>query len=67
MRTYNVLIIEDEIPAQANLRRAIERQFDDLRVVGVESIYFVIAPKQSAFLSINLFAMLCGTLKIQCS
>ena len=37
MRTYNVLIIEDEIPAQANLRRAIERQFDDLRVVGVES------------------------------
>lgn len=37
MRTYNVLIIEDEIPAQANLRRAIERQFDDLRVVGIES------------------------------
>lgn len=37
MKRYNVLIIEDEIPAQANLRRAIERYFDDLTVVGVES------------------------------
>ena len=37
MKQYNVLIIEDEIPAQANLKRAIERLFDDLTVVGVES------------------------------
>ncbi len=37
MRPYNVLIIEDEIPAQANLQRAIERLFDDLTVVGIES------------------------------
>ena len=36
-RSYDVLIVEDEIPAQNNLRRAIEKEFDDLRVVGVQS------------------------------
>lgn len=35
MNRYNVLIIEDEIPAQANLRRALERNFADLQLVGV--------------------------------
>lgn len=33
MKTYNVLIVEDEIPAQANLKRALE-SFADLRVAG---------------------------------
>jgi len=37
MRIYNVLIVEDEIPAQTNLRRIIEKHFDDLRIVGVQS------------------------------
>ena len=37
MKTYNVLIVEDEIPAQTNLRRIIEKHFDDLRIVGVQS------------------------------
>lgn len=37
MKHYQVLIIEDEIPAQANLRRTLERLFDDLTVVGIES------------------------------
>lgn len=37
MKRYNVLIIEDELPAQANLQRTIERLFDDLTVVGTES------------------------------
>ena len=37
MKRYQVLIIEDEIPAQANLQRSIERLFDDLEVVGIES------------------------------
>lgn len=37
MKTYNVLIVEDEIPAQTNLRRVIEKHFDDLRIVGVQS------------------------------
>lgn len=37
MNQYNVLIIEDEIPAQANLRRAIEKQFPDLTVVAIRS------------------------------
>ncbi len=37
MRHYNALIIEDEIPAQANLRRSLERLFEELHVVGVES------------------------------
>lgn len=36
MKTYNVLIVEDEIPAQANLQRAIER-FPDLSVIGTIS------------------------------
>lgn len=36
MKTYNVLIVEDEIPAQANLQRAVER-FADLRVAAVRS------------------------------
>lgn len=35
MKQYNVLIIEDETLAQANLRRTIEREFDDLNIVGV--------------------------------
>lgn len=34
---YNVLIVEDELPAQANLRRALERRFDDLQIVGLQS------------------------------
>lgn len=34
---YNVLIVEDELPAQANLRRALERRFDDLQIVGMQS------------------------------
>lgn len=37
MKIYNVLIVEDEIPAQTNLRRVIEKHFDDLRIVGVQS------------------------------
>jgi DNA-binding LytR/AlgR family response regulator len=37
MKPVNVLIVEDEIPAQTNLRRAIESNFDDLRVIGVQS------------------------------
>ncbi len=37
MRTYNVLIVEDEIPAQINLQRAIERNFDDMAIIGTES------------------------------
>lgn len=36
MRTYDVLIIEDEIPAQVNLAKAIEKTFGDLRVVGTQ-------------------------------
>lgn len=35
--SYNVLIVEDEIPAQTNLRRLIEKHFADLRVVGMQS------------------------------
>lgn len=37
MRIYDVLIIEDEIPAQINLTKAIEKACDDLRVVGTQS------------------------------
>lgn len=37
MKTFNVLIVEDEIPAQTNLRRLIEKHFDDLRIVGLQS------------------------------
>ncbi|MDE6375571.1 MAG: response regulator, partial [Alistipes sp.] len=37
MKIYNVLIVEDEVPAQTNLRRVIEKHFDDLRIVGVQS------------------------------
>lgn len=36
-RTYNVLIVEDEIPAQTNLRRLIEKHFDDLCIIGTQS------------------------------
>ena len=35
MISYRVLIIEDEIPAQANLQRAIERSCADMKVVGI--------------------------------
>lgn len=35
MKSYNVLIVEDERLAQANLKRALERDFTDLNVVGV--------------------------------
>lgn len=35
MKHYNVLIIEDETLAQANLKRAIQREFDDLHIVGI--------------------------------
>ena len=34
---YNVLIIEDELPAQANLRRALEKRFEELDIVGLQS------------------------------
>lgn len=34
MKRYNVLIVEDERLAQANLKRAIERDFDDMDIVG---------------------------------
>lgn len=37
MKIYKALIIEDEIPAQANLKRAIKKIFIDVEVVGVES------------------------------
>lgn len=37
MKTYNVLIVEDEIPAQTNLRRIIEKHFGDLRIAGIQS------------------------------
>lgn len=37
MKTYNVLIVEDEVPAQTNLRKAIEKSFEDLRVIGMLS------------------------------
>lgn len=32
--TLKVLIVEDEIPAQMNLKRALQHNFDDLEVVG---------------------------------
>lgn len=35
MKNYNVLIIEDERLAQANLRRALEHDFEDLNIVGM--------------------------------
>ncbi len=31
------LIIEDELPAQTNLRRALEKQFDDIEIVGTQT------------------------------
>ena len=37
MNRYQVLIIEDEIPAQANLQRAITKHCPDLEVVAVRS------------------------------
>ena len=37
MREYKVVIIEDEIPAQRNLSRTIEREFDNLHIVAVLS------------------------------
>lgn len=36
MSKYNVLIVEDELPAQANLRRALEKQ-PDMTIVGAQS------------------------------
>lgn len=35
MKRYNVIIVEDERLAQANLRRALERDFDNLDIVGM--------------------------------
>lgn len=35
MKQYNVLIVEDESLAQANLKRTIEREFDYLNIVGI--------------------------------
>lgn len=35
MKLYNVLIIEDETLAQANLKRTIEREFEDLHIVSI--------------------------------
>ena len=37
MKTLKVLIVEDEIPAQAILKNALLRQFDDIEIVGVQS------------------------------
>lgn len=67
MKHYNVLIVEDEIPAQANLRRAIERYFDDLTVVGVESsvqgtVHWLEAPDHHAdiiFMDVELSDGMC--------
>ena len=46
MKTYNVLIVEDEIPAQTNLRRLIETHFPDLRTFRFhscdQSVFFVL-------------------------
>lgn len=35
MKQYNVIIIEDERLAQANLKRALERDFENLNIVGL--------------------------------
>lgn len=35
MKRYNVIIVEDERLAQANLRRALERDYDNLDIVGM--------------------------------
>lgn len=37
MKIYKALIIEDEIPAQANLKRALKKNFDDIDVIDVEN------------------------------
>ncbi|MBO5686242.1 MAG: response regulator transcription factor [Alistipes sp.] len=37
MNRYKVLIIEDELPAQANLQRALSKYCPDLEVVGIRS------------------------------
>ena len=37
MKIYKVLIVEDELPAQANLKRALEKNFEDLEVIGTAS------------------------------
>lgn len=34
---YHVLIIEDELPAQTNLRRAIEKHFEDLHIISTQT------------------------------
>ena len=35
MKSFNVLIVEDERLAQANLKRVLERDFEDLHIVGM--------------------------------
>lgn len=35
MKSFNVLIVEDERLAQANLKRALERDFENLNIVGI--------------------------------
>lgn len=37
MNRFKVLIIEDEIPAQANLQRALSKHYPDMEVVGIRS------------------------------
>lgn len=37
MKNLNVLIVEDEIPAQINLKKTLEKNFPDLRVIGIQS------------------------------
>ncbi|WP_290541028.1 LytTR family DNA-binding domain-containing protein [Alistipes sp.] len=37
MKIYNVLIVEDEIPAQVNLQKAIEKNFGDLKILGLQN------------------------------
>ena len=36
MTHYRILIIEDEIPAQILLKKAIEKEFDDMEIIGCE-------------------------------
>lgn len=67
MNRCQVLIVEDELPAQASLRNAIERNFDDLEVVGVldsvkDTVAWLSCPDHRAdilFLDVELSDGLC--------
>ena len=64
---YRVLIIEDEIPAQINLRKAIEKEFVDLEIVGYEdsvkgAVKWLSAPENHAdiiFMDVELSDGMC--------